>query len=154
MKRTFSFDGQPARRTLTVNCLKEAKGQRKLVKTTATNGKEAAAAAEAGIDMITGPAPKLDELRAGTPNIFITVGVHMWKFATDDDILNRAFELLEAGADAIYCAREPRVVEMLANTGVPVMAHLGLVPRMASWTGGARAVGKTAAEAISLFWSV
>ncbi len=151
MIRTFSFDGELAERTLTVKCLREAKGKRKLVQTTATSQHEAASAAAAGIEMITGPAPKLAELRAGAPHLFITVGVQMWKFAPADQVLREAYRLLEAGADAIYCPREPQIIEMLANARVPVMAHLGLVPRVASWTGGARAAGKTAEEAIKLF---
>ena len=151
MIRTFSFDGEAAKRTLTVRCIKEAKGNRKLVQTTATNEHEAACAAAAGIEMITGSAVKLEELRRGAPNLFVTVGVQMWKFAPADDVLSEAYRLLEAGADAIYCPREPQIIEMLANARVPVMAHLGLVPRVASWTGGARAAGKTAEEAIKLF---
>ena len=34
---------------------------------------------------------------------------------------------------------------------IPVMGHLGLVPRKSTWTGGLRAVGKTAAEAHALY---
>ncbi len=151
MIRTFSFDGEAAERTLTVKCLKDAKGKRKLVQTTATNQNESACAAAAGIEMITGPAVKLEELRRGAPKLFITVGVQMWKFGPADEVLSEAYRLLEAGADAVYCPREPRIIEVLANARVPVMAHLGLVPRVASWTGGARAAGKTAEEAVKLF---
>lgn len=151
MIRTFSFAGQPAERTLTVKCIQEAKGKRKLVQTTANDAAQAAAAEAAGIQMIAGPAPMLQEFRAGAPKTFITVGVHMWQFPTPDDILRQAYQLLEAGADAIYCPREPAIVEKLANAKVPVMGHLGLVPRTSSWTGGVRALGKTAEEALELY---
>ncbi len=58
---------------------------------------------------------------------------------------------LELGADAVMTARSPAVVEMLAREDIPVMGHLGLVPRKSSWRGGLRAIGKTADEAYRLY---
>jgi 3-methyl-2-oxobutanoate hydroxymethyltransferase len=40
---------------------------------------------------------------------------------------------------------------MLAKEFIPVVGHVGLVPSRATWTGGFKAVGKTAAEALQLF---
>ena len=40
---------------------------------------------------------------------------------------------------------------MLAKEDVPVMGHLGLVPRKSTWIGGLRAVGKDSEEAHKLF---
>lgn len=151
MKKSFSFAGQPVERVLTLKCLRQAKGQRKLTQTTANSAQEAAAAAEAGIEMLVGGAHMLDEMRRGAPHAFITAGVHMWSFPSRDEVLAQAFKLLEAGADAVYCPREPQIVEYLATAQVPVMGHLGLVPRMASWTGGIRAAGRTADEALALY---
>ena len=62
-----------------------------------------------------------------------------------------AFEALEHGADAVMTLRSMDVVEMLAKEDVPVMGHLGLVPRKSTWIGGLRAVGKSADEAYKLF---
>ena len=45
----------------------------------------------------------------------------------------------------------PRVAEVLAREGVPVICHIGLVPPKATWTGGFRAVGKTADQALKLW---
>lgn len=151
MVNSFSFSGAPVDRTLTLKCLKDAKGKQKFVQTTATSETEAAASAEAGIEMLVGGAPMLEAMRKGAPNAFITAGVHMWNYPSQDEILAQAFSLLEAGADAVYCPREPRIVEHLAAAKVPVMGHLGLVPRMASWTGGIRAIGRTANEALQLY---
>lgn len=151
MKKTFSFAGQPTDRTLTLKCLRDGKGKRKFTQTTAVNAEQASAAAEAGIDMLVGGAPILAEMRKGAPKMFITAGVHMWNFPTADEVLRQAYKLLEAGADAIYCPREPQVVEMLATAQVPVMGHLGLVPRTSMWTGGIRAMGRSAEEAIELY---
>ena len=43
---------------------------------------------------------------------------------------------------------------MLAREYVPVVGHVGLVPARAGWTGGYRAVGKTAAQALDLYANV
>ena len=75
----------------------------------------------------------------------------MNKFVTNEDIMRGAFEALENGADAVMTPRSMDVVEMLAKEDVPVMGHLGLVPRKSTWIGGLRAVGKTAEEAYELF---
>jgi 3-methyl-2-oxobutanoate hydroxymethyltransferase len=40
---------------------------------------------------------------------------------------------------------------MLSAEQIPVMGHLGFVPRKSTWVGGVRAVGKTADEALELF---
>jgi 3-methyl-2-oxobutanoate hydroxymethyltransferase len=40
---------------------------------------------------------------------------------------------------------------MLAKEFIPVVGHVGLVPSRATWTGGFKAVGKTASEALQLF---
>ena len=57
---------------------------------------------------------------------------------------------LKNGADSVMTARRLAVVEMLANEDIPVMGHLGLVPRKSTWRGGLRAVGRTAEEALAL----
>jgi 3-methyl-2-oxobutanoate hydroxymethyltransferase len=38
-----------------------------------------------------------------------------------------------------------------ADESIPVMGHLGFVPRKSTWVGGIRAVGKTSAEALGLW---
>ena len=43
MVKSFAFSGAPVERTLTLKCLKDAKGKQKFVQTTATNETEAAA---------------------------------------------------------------------------------------------------------------
>ncbi len=45
----------------------------------------------------------------------------------------------------------PKVIEDIAREGVPIIAHVGLVPPKATWTGGMRAVGKTADQAIRMY---
>ncbi len=43
------------------------------------------------------------------------------------------------------------MVRMLAAESIPVVGHVGFVPRRSSWVGSVRAVGKTAAEALDLW---
>ncbi len=58
---------------------------------------------------------------------------------------------MEAGADSIYCAMSPRIVEVPAREDVPVIAHVGLVPPKATWVGGKRAVGRTPEQALQVY---
>ena len=62
-----------------------------------------------------------------------------------------AMAAMEAGAQSIYCGMSAAVIEVLAREGVPVICHAGLVPPKATWTGGYRAVGKTAEQACQLW---
>ena len=63
------------------------------------------------------------------------------------DILKEAISSLEKGADAVITQRSFKIIEYLANENIPVMAHLGLIPRQSSWLGGMRVVGKQYDEA-------
>jgi 3-methyl-2-oxobutanoate hydroxymethyltransferase len=56
---------------------------------------------------------------------------------------------LELGASSVYCSASPYIIESMAREGLPVVGHLGLVPRHVTWT-GYRAVGKTEEEAREL----
>jgi 3-methyl-2-oxobutanoate hydroxymethyltransferase len=58
---------------------------------------------------------------------------------------------LQNGADCIYCSGSLERVEHLAKEFVPVVGHVGLVPSKTTWTGGFRAVGKTAVEAREIY---
>ncbi len=42
-------------------------------------------------------------------------------------------------------------MQALADEQIPVVGHLGFVPRKSTWVGGVRAVGKSAAEAMQLW---
>ena len=61
---------------------------------------------------------------------------------------------MEDGADSIICQSSIRFIAALAETGVPVQGHVGLVPRKSTWTGGLKAVGKTLDEAISIYTAI
>ena len=151
MKKLYTWGGKFTDRNLTVSDLLENKGKNKFLQTTATNNEEASAAKEAGIDMLLCKSPFINEIRKGAPDIFLTATIDLALFPTKTEILNEAFRAMSVGADQIYTARGPHIVEMLSKEDIPVMCHLGLVPRKSSWKGGLRAIGKSAEEAYKLF---
>lgn len=151
MKRTYTWAARPVRRSLTVADLRAAKGRRKLVQVTANTAEEASAAAEAGIDLIIGSAINVEAVRRGNDELFLTAALGIPDYPTESDVLRAAFGALARGADAIFTARSLDIVSALAKEEIPVMGHLGLVPRKSTWIGGLRAVGKTADEAYELY---
>jgi len=151
MKRIYDWDARFCLRNYTAADLRALKGVRKLTQTTANSEEEAAAAADAGIDLIMGNAVNAEAVRRGSPNQFYTAAIPMPDHPTEKDVLNAAFQAMKQGADSVYTARGPHIVELLAKEQIPVMCHLGLVPRRSTWNGGLRAIGKTADEAIELW---
>ena len=151
VKRIYDWDARPQRRNYTAADLRALKGVRKLVQTTANATEEAAAAWESGLDLVMGNAHNTKAVRVGAPDMFFTAAISLPDFPTDRDVLNAAFRAMKDGADSVYTARGPHVVEMLAREDIPVMCHLGLVPRKSTWNGGLRAIGKTAGEALELW---
>ncbi len=150
-KKIYTWGSLFADRNYTVDDLKKLKGKKKLVQTTATNEEEAAAAADALFDMLLCKSPNIKNVRLGAPNTFLTATIDLANFPTREDVLREAFKAMKDGADQIYTARGPHIVEMLSKEEIPVMCHLGLVPRKSGWRGGLRAIGSTAEEAAKLF---
>ena len=115
------------------------------------NEEEANIALDTKVDLLITGLDAIKKVRSIAKYNFITVAIPFTEFKTNDEILTASLEALNNGADAIYTARSPRVVEYLARESIPVMAHLGLVPRKSIWIGGLRGVGQTASEALKLF---
>ena len=153
MKRIYDWDAKFCLRNYTAADLRALKGVRKLTQTTANTEEEAAAAADAGIDLVMGNAVNARAVRRGAPNHFYTAAIPMPDHPTEKDVLDAAFLAMKHGADSVYTARGPHIVELLAKEQIPVMCHLGLVPRRSTWNGGLRAIGKTADEAMELWRS-
>jgi len=137
---------------LTVRGLLELKGVRQIAFVQVTRDAEALAAAAAGMDMIG------TEFRAETrhfpalvPDSHFQFGLAWGRHANADEALREAMQAMEAGAESIYCAMSPQIVEVLAREGVPVIAHVGLVPPKATWVGGMRAVGRNAQQAAQVY---
>ncbi|MDE0049449.1 MAG: 3-methyl-2-oxobutanoate hydroxymethyltransferase [Rhodospirillales bacterium] len=149
-KRIYTYGGKPARRNYTVADMTVLKGGAKLCQTCPATEEEAAACEAVGIDVLNTSDADLPAVRAGAPETFIIADLPMTAHQTPDDIMRAAVKAAEAGADAVYTPRSLRTVEMLANEGLAVQGHLGLVPRLSTRRGGLRIVGKTADEALEL----
>lgn len=133
---------------LTVKELLELKGVRQITFVQVTLGEEAIAASAAGMDMIgTGFSPETGNFPGLVPESHFQFGLAWGRHASAQEALREAMQAMEAGAESIYCGMSPQVVEVLAREGVPVIAHVGLVPPKATWVGGMRAVGRSAEQA-------
>ena len=93
-----------------------------------------------------------EELRVATaaaPNSFLSCATPHG-MATPEEAIRVGFRALELGASSVYCSASPLIIEVMAREGIPVVGHLGLVPRHVTWT-GYRAIGKTVDEARELY---
>jgi 3-methyl-2-oxobutanoate hydroxymethyltransferase len=117
---------------------------------------ELAAAEKAGVDMVSVPPDLvlLPHFREVAPSLFAVPGVDFFDVGTADDFLRWAFRMYRASADAVYCSAGFATVKRLADDAIPVIGHVGLIPSRATWTGGFKAVGKTADGAMKLFEAV
>lgn len=132
---------------MSVAKLRSLKGKRQICTMHVETAAEAAAAAEAGIEMFTFEVDeRFEGVRAAAPEAFIQAGYGQGEMASDESAIRLGFAAMERGVDAIYFAGSMRLVEAMAREGIPVCGHIGYVPRWSTWT-GVRAVGKTEAEA-------
>lgn len=137
---------------LTVKDLLELKGQRQIAFVQVAREEEAIAAAAAGMDMIgTGYRNETRHFASLVPQSHFQFGLKWGKHASAESALYESMQAMEDGAQSIYCGMSPQVVEVLAREGVPVIAHVGLVPPKATWVGGMRAVGRTAEQARQVY---
>ena len=138
--------------SLTVKDLLALKGVRRIAFVQVARESEALAASAAGMDMVgTGFRPETRHFASLVPETHFQFGLRWGRHATAEAALLTAMEAMEAGAQSIYCGMSPAVVEVLAREGVPVIAHVGLVPPKATWVGGMRAVGRTARQAHEVY---
>ena len=143
----------PRSRPLTIAELRALKGQRQLTMLRIFTLDEAAAAEAAGIDIVSAPLELVGDprYREVAPGLFSMTGLDHREAGSRDDYLRFAGRALMAGADAIYCSGGMETVRHLADEHIPVVGHVGLVPSRHTWTGGFRAVGKTAESALALY---
>lgn len=152
MTRILDYTGNSQERSTTVADLRSLRASgRQFTQTTAGSAEEAAAAEAAGIDMIACLGQAVPEVRQGTSKLFVSAAIDFQGAITPYDLLRDAFAALEAGADAVITARGLDCVRTLVADDLPVMGHLGFIPKKATLYGGVRAVGKTAAEARQLW---
>ena len=136
----------------TVADLLAGKGKVQRTNVLAWTVEEAAAAEAAGVDIVnTGMGPLLPAIRAAAPTAFMVTGLGFGTFATTDEYLRGAYDLYTMGIDAMYCVASLDTIGRLAAEGFPIMSHVGLIPSKNTWTGGFKAVGKTADGAMQIF---
>ena len=92
---------------------------------------------------------RFPRLVAAAPNSFLS-GATPHGLASPEEAIRVGFRALELGASSVYCSASPFIVEAMAREGIPVVGHLGLVPRHVTWT-GYRAIGKSVDEGKALF---
>jgi 3-methyl-2-oxobutanoate hydroxymethyltransferase len=135
--------------------LRQLKGKRCLTHIHVKSPEEAVAAEAAGIDLLScsfdSPAAqaRLPLLVAAAPKSFIS-GSTPHGMASQEEAIRTGFRALELGASSVYCSGSPWLIEAMAREGIPVVGHVGMVPRHATWT-NIRPIGKTATEARQLY---
>jgi len=143
------------RKKYTVYDLRQLKGQRCLTHIHVKSPEEAAAAEAAGVDLMScsfdTPAAqaRLPLLVEAAPTSFISAATPHG-LASAEEAIRVGFRALEAGASSVYCSASPFIIGAMTTEGLPVVGHLGMVPRHVTWT-GYRAIGKTLEEAQELY---
>src|SRR5262249_10021471 len=143
------------RKRYTVYELQQLKGKRCLTHIHVKSSQEAAAAEEAGGGLMScsfdtpEAQTRLPRLVAAAPNSFLSAATPHG-LASPEEAIRVAFRALEIGASSVYCSASPFIVEAMARESIPVVGHLGMVPRHVTWT-GFRAVGRTVEEARELY---
>jgi 3-methyl-2-oxobutanoate hydroxymethyltransferase len=143
------------RKKYTVYDLQQLKGKRCLTHIHVKSPEEAAAAEAAGVDLMScsfdtpESQARLPRLIAAAPNSFISAA-SPHGLASAEEAIRIGFRALEIGASSVYCSASPFIVEAMARERIPVVGHLGMVPRHVTWT-GYRAIGRTVPEAKQLY---
>ena len=93
-------------------------------------------------------------VRRGAPNTFSLVSMPYGSYATKDIAVRNAVRLMkESGADAVKLqgGREMfDIIKAVADAGVPVMSHVGLLPHYVHRYGGFKMQGRTAEDALKI----
>lgn len=158
--------------TVSTFAKRRASGE-KIVMVTAYDAPGAAAAFDSGIDSLlvgdsvamavlgydnTLPVTMEDMLhhtravRRGAPEAFAVFDMPFMSYQTDraEAMRNAGRAMKEAGADAVKLeggAEQADLISALTHSGIPVMAHLGLLPQHVQALGGYRVAGRGEAEA-------
>lgn len=143
-----------ARKRPTIADVRANKGKYQYTMMRTETWDELAAAEAAGIDMVSVPPEMLLDarFRSVAPSLFAVPGLPLYAAPpVADDYMRWAFSMMNAGADALYCAAAFETVERMAKENIPVIGHVGLIPHFCTWTGGFKAVGKTADSAMQVW---
>ena len=143
------------RKKYTVHDLQKLKGIRCLTHIHVKSPEEAAAAEGAGVDLIscsfdsTEAQLRLPHIIEAAPISFISVATPHG-IASAEEAIRISFKALEMGASSVYCSASTSTIEKMCDEKIPVVGHLGMIPRHVTWT-NYRAIGKTVEEAKQLY---
>ena len=143
------------RKKYTVHDFQQLKGKLCLTHIHVKSPEEAAAAEAAGVDLMScsfdspEAQARLPRLVAAAPTSFLSAATPHG-LPSPEAAIRVGFRALELGASSVYCSASPFFVEAMARERIPVVGHLGMVPRHVTWT-GYRAIGKTVDEAKQLY---
>ena len=139
----------------TVADILASKGRTQLTMLFVTTTDEAAAADSAAIDCLSVDEPAwTPAMRSAAGRCFVSVGLPYGELATYEDYLRHAHQVMTIGGDCVYCAASNETIARMRAEGIPVVGHVGLIPSKRTWTGGFRAVGKTADSAMIVYRQV
>ena len=153
MTTIFNFNEQVVERSATVASILALKNSdQRMIEVSAIDAEDAAAAEAAGIELLITMPEFIPAVRAGSSKAFLTATIDFERpNMTEDEMLHAATECMLAGADAVVTSRRTDSVKRLTDECIPVMGHVGFVPRRSTFFGGIRGVGKTAAEATAIW---
>ncbi|MEM9059058.1 MAG: 3-methyl-2-oxobutanoate hydroxymethyltransferase [Pseudomonadota bacterium] len=93
-------------------------------------------------------------VRRGAPNTFCLVSMPYGSYATPEIAVVNATRLMkESGAEAVKLqgGREMfHIIKAVADAGIPVMSHVGLLPHRVHMLGGFKMQGRTAEDALKI----
>ena len=137
---------------LTIADIRAAKGKRQFTMVRTVTWDQLDAAERAGVDMVSVTSQMMADprFRSVAPRVFAVPGIDFFDLAEGDEFLRWSFRMLRASADAVYCSAGLPTIRRLAEDNVPVIGHVGLIPSRRTWTGGFKAVGKTAESALAV----
>jgi 3-methyl-2-oxobutanoate hydroxymethyltransferase len=142
------------RKKYTVFDLQQLKGRRCLTHIHVKSPEEAAAAEAAGVDLMScsfdspEAQARLPRIVAAAPQSFISCATPHG-LPSPEEAVRVGFRALELGASSVYYSASPFLIEAMARERIPVVGHLGMVPRHVTWT-NYRAIGRTVEEAKQL----
>ena len=111
------------RKRYTVHDLRQLKGKRCLTHIHVKSPEEAAAAEQAGVDLMScsfdspEAQARLPLLVAAAPTSFLSAATPHG-LASPEEAIRVAFRALEAGASSVYCSASPSIIEAMAREGV------------------------------------
>ncbi len=130
---------------LTVRDLLDQRGKHRFAMLRVETLDEAEAAEKAGVELLSVPPAMIYDgrFREVAPTAFAFPGDNFYEIGDTADFLKWAFALFKHGADGFYCSGSLQTVKAMADHGLAVCGHVGLIPSKRTWTGGFKAVGKT-----------